>query len=64
VRFTSQRKKKLEVYILTIFSSLEGGKRGTFLEFGEENRPLESKKNKIFIENRFSITTLALKSNT
>jgi hypothetical protein len=33
------------VYILAIFPPLEGGeKKRHFLEFGEENRPLEKKK--------------------
>ncbi len=58
------------VYILAIFHPLEGGeKKRHFLEFGEENRPLEKKiselkKFKIFVENLFSITTLVLKRNT
>jgi hypothetical protein len=45
------------------------GRKRHFLEFGEENRPLEKKisemqKLQILLENLFSITTLALKSNT
>ena len=38
-----------------------GGKKRHFLEFGEENRPLERKKFLVLLENLFSIKTLALK---
>jgi hypothetical protein len=56
------------VYILAIPPPLEGGgKKRHFLDFGEENRPLQRKKISevkkilVLLENLFSIKTLALK---